>query len=83
LCTWFIVQFRIAETDAEVQQRLQKWNNFLESGNVPAGHTSEENKRKIDITEHNINSADNKKQEGTVKNACTNSDLSEKTDVCG
>jgi hypothetical protein len=81
LCTRFIVYFRIAETDTEVQQRLQKWSKFLESGDVAAGHTSEENKGKIDVTEHNIISADSKAQEGVIKNASTDSELSEKTDV--
>jgi hypothetical protein len=52
----------------------------LESGDLSAGHTSREDKGKIDIIEEVV-SADNKEEEGVVKNACTNSELSEKTEV--
>jgi hypothetical protein len=52
----------------------------LESGNPAAGHTSEEDKGKIDIVERAV-SADSKEEEGIAKNACTNSELSEKTGV--
>jgi hypothetical protein len=78
MCVHFLVYFRIAETDAEVQQRLQKWNKFLISGDA-AEHTSEENKGKIDVIEQNVTSAKSKEQEGITKNADTNSELSEKT----
>jgi hypothetical protein len=64
LCTFFLVYFRIAETDADVQQRLQKWGKFLESGEVAAG----ENKMKTNDTE-NVNSASNKEQKSVVKTA--------------
>jgi hypothetical protein len=79
LCTWFLVYFRVAETDAEVQQRLQKWNKFLESGGIVAGHTSEENKGKVNVIEQNVTSANSKEQEGIIKNECTDSELSGKT----
>jgi hypothetical protein len=78
LCTCFIVYFRVAETDGEVQQRLQKWNKFLESGGVAAGHTSEKNKGKVDVIEQNVTSANSKEQEGIIKNECTDSELSGK-----
>jgi hypothetical protein len=80
VCTSFLVYFRVAETDGEVQQRLQKWSKFLESGGVAAGHTSEENKGKTDVIEQNVTSAKSKEQEGIIKNMCMNSELSEKTD---
>lgn len=72
-------KYKVAETDAEVQQRLQKWNKFLESGAIAAGHTSEENKGKIDVIEQNVTSANSKEQEGIIKNECTDSELSGKT----
>ncbi|KDQ71546.1 hypothetical protein L798_09943 [Zootermopsis nevadensis] len=51
----------IAETDVEVQQRLQKWDKFLVSGEVAAGEN------KTNHTE-NVSSASNEEQKGVVKN---------------
>ena len=38
-----IFLFRIVETEAQIQQRLQKWQNFLESGEA-AGESGKDRK---------------------------------------
>jgi len=38
---------------------LQRWNKLLESGEVAAGCTAEENKGKVALMEGNVTSADN------------------------
>lgn len=59
ICICFLLYFRIAETDAEVQQRLQKWNKFIESGEVAAGCTAEEKKGNVAVIEGKVASANN------------------------
>jgi len=77
VCICFLLYFRIAETDAEAQQRLQKWNKFLESGAVAAGCTAEENKGKVAVIEGNVTSADNARN-GSVMSTDTDFELAEK-----
>ena len=77
VCICFLLYFRIAETDAEAQQRLQKWNKFLESGEVAAGGTAEENKGKVAAIEGNVTNA-NDARNGSVMNTDTDFELSEK-----
>jgi hypothetical protein len=73
----FVFFFRIAETDAEVQQRLQKWNKFLESGEVAAGCTAEENKGNVAVIKGNVTSANNTRN-GSVMGTDADFELSEK-----
>lgn len=70
-------KYKIVETDAEVQQRLQKWGKFLESGEVAAGCTAEENRGKVAVKEGNVTSANNVGSGGGV-NTDTSFELSEK-----
>jgi len=76
LCICFLLYFRIAETDAETQQRLQNWNKFLESGEVAAGCTAKENKGKV-VIEGNVTSANNARN-GSVLSTDTDFELAEK-----
>jgi len=73
----FLLYFRIAETDAETQHRLQKWNKFLESGEVAAGCTAEENTGKVAVIEGNVTSANNARN-SSVMGTDTDFELSEK-----
>jgi hypothetical protein len=77
VCICFLLYFRITETDAEAQQRIQKWNKFLESGAVAAGCTAEENKGKVAVIEGNVTSADNARN-GSVMSTDTDFELAEK-----
>jgi hypothetical protein len=76
VCICFLLYFRIVETDAEAQQRLQKWNQFLQSGEVAAGGTAEENKGKVAGIEGNVTSANNARN-GSVMSTDTEFGLSE------
>jgi hypothetical protein len=76
-CTCFLVYFRIAETDAEVQKRLRKWDKFLESGDVGAEHPAGKNRGKADIIKENVTSAKNE-QEDVITNPDIHVELSEK-----
>ena len=77
VCICFLLYFRIVETDAEAQQRLQKWNKFLESGEIAAGATAEGNKGKVAVIEGNLTNADNARN-GSVMSTDTYFELSEK-----
>jgi HIV Tat-specific factor 1 len=70
-------KYKIAETDAEAQQRLQNWNKFLESGEIAAGCTAEENKGKVAVIEGNVTSANNARN-GSVMSTDTDFELAEK-----
>jgi len=77
VCISFLLYFRIAETDAEAQQWLQKWNKFLESGEVAGGGTAEENKGKVAVIEGKETSANNTRN-GSVMSTDTDFEMSEK-----
>ena len=73
----FLLYFRIAETDAEAQQRLQKWNKFLEKGEVAPGCKAKESKGNVAVIEGNVTSANNARN-GSVMSTNTDFELSEK-----
>jgi hypothetical protein len=56
---------------------LQKWNKFLESGEVATGGTAEEKKGEFAVADGNVTSADNARN-GSVMSTDTDFELSEK-----
>jgi hypothetical protein len=77
ICICFLIYFRIVETDAEAQQRLQKWNKYLETVEVAAGCAAEANKGNVAVIEGEVATANNART-GSVMSTDTDFELSDK-----